>query len=47
MKEFIITWKSFVGEKLDTAVEQNSLMDKYAVAIFQEREKHTVVHLPL
>ena len=41
------TWKPFVGEKLDTAMEPNNVMDKYAVAIFQERQKHVVGHLPL
>ena len=31
------TCKSFVGEKLDTVVEPNNLMDHYVAAIFQER----------
>ena len=41
------TWKPFVGQKLDTAMEPNNVMGKYAVAIFQERQKHVVGHLPL
>ena len=41
------TWKIFVGEKIDTAMESNNLMDKYAVAILQERQEHVVSHLPL
>lgn len=41
------TWKPFIGEKLDEAMEPNNLIDKYGVAIFQERQKHFVVYLPL
>ena len=37
----------FVGEKLDTAMYPNNLIDKYAVAIFQECLKHVVGYLPV
>ena len=33
---YMKTWKSIVGEKLDTAMEPNNIMGKFAVAIFQE-----------
>ena len=33
------TWTPFVGEALDVAMQPDNKMDKYAVAIFQERKK--------
>ena len=54
MKTFVMghhlykeTWTSFVGEKLDTAMQPNNVKDKYAVAIFQEGKKDVIGHFPL
>ena len=41
------TWTPFVGEALDVAMQPDNKMDKYAVAIFQERKKKVIGHLPL
>ena len=41
------TWTPFVGEKLDTAMQPNSVKDKYAVVIFQEGKKKVICHFPL
>ena len=37
----------FLGEKLDTAMQQNNIKDKYAVAIFQEGKNKVIGHLPI
>lgn len=41
------TWTPFVGEALDVAMQPDNKMDKYAVAIFQERKNKVIGHLPL
>ena len=41
------TWPSFVGEKLDTAMQPNNVKDKYTVATFQKGKKKVIGHLPL
>ena len=41
------TWTLFVGEKLDVAMQPDNIMDKYAVAIFQEGKQKVIGHLPL
>ena len=36
-------WTSFVGEKLDAAMQPSNIKDKYAVAIFQGEETRSLV----
>ena len=36
------TWKPFVGEKLDTAMEPNNVMDKNAVAILLVKKSSSI-----
>ena len=40
------TWRPFVGEKLDTAMQSNNIKDKYTVAIFK-KETRSLVIFPL
>ena len=39
--------EAFAEEKLDSGMQPNNVKDKYAVAIFQERKKKVIGHLPL
>ena len=41
------TWTPFVGEKLYVAMQPDNIMDKYAVAIFQEGKQKVIGHFPL
>ena len=41
------TLKPFVEEELDATMQGNNIHGKYAVAIFQERKKEVIGHLPL
>ena len=41
------TWTSFVGEKLDAAMQPSKIKDKYAVSILQGGRNKVIVHLPL